>query len=176
MQELRRGTLGLVPIFPLCTRRATLVRTAGLVAAFATPSRGQRAGNGNGGQLTVPFDFAAGRGSLLVRARINNRAAILIVDTGSSHTILQPSAAGVNPAELRAPRTGAGVIGDAVGREVTLEVGQRVWQRRRVSVMDLSAALSAYQETIDGLLGIDFFLEFSQAVVDLRKRVFTFIS
>jgi len=68
------------------------------------------------------------------------------------------------------------VIGDAVGREVTLEVGQRVWQRRRVSVMDLSAALSAYQEKIDGLLGIDFFLEFSQAVIDLNKRVFTFIS
>lgn len=160
----------------MCTRRESLVRTAWLVAVFAAPSRGQRAGNGNGGQLTVPFDFAADRGSLLVRARINNRAAILIVDTGSSHTILRPSAAGVNPAELRAPRTGAGVVGDAVGREVTLEVGQRVWQRRRVSVMDLSAALSAYQEKIDGLLGIDFFLEFSQAVVDLKKRVFTFIS
>ncbi|HTS46409.1 MAG TPA: retropepsin-like aspartic protease [Bryobacteraceae bacterium] len=160
----------------MCTRRETLARTAWLVAAFATSSRGQRPANGNGGQFTVPFDFAADRGSLLVRARINNRAAILIVDTGSSHTILRPSAAGVNPAELRAPRVGAGVIGDAVGREVTLEVGQRVWQRRRVSVMDLSAALSAYQEKIDGLLGIDFFLEFSQAVIDLNKRVFTFIS
>ena len=160
----------------MCTRRETLVRAAWLVTAFATPSRGQRAGNGNGRQLTVPFDFAADRGSLLVRARINNRAAFLIVDTGSSHTILRPAAAGVSPAELRAPRTGAGVIGDAVGREVTLEVGQWVWQRRRVSVMDLSAALSTYQEEIDGLLGIDFFLEFSQAVVDLKKRAFTFIS
>jgi len=160
----------------MCTRRETLVRAAWLVTAFATPSRGQRAGNGNGRQLTVPFDFAADRGSLLVRARINNRAAILIVDTGSSHTILRPTAAGVSPAELRAPRTGAGMIGDAVGREVTLEVGQWVWQRRRVSVMDLSAALSTYQEEIDGLLGIDFFLEFSQAVIDLNKRVFTFIS
>jgi len=160
----------------MCTRRETLVRAAWLVTAFATPSRGQRAGNGNGRQLTVPFDFAADRGSLLVRARINNRAAILIVDTGSSHTILRPTAAGVSPAELRAPRTGAGMIGDAVGREVTLEVGQWVWQRRRVSVMDLSAALSAYHEKIDGLLGIDFFLEFSQAVIDLNKRVFTFIS
>jgi len=160
----------------MSTRRETLARAAWLVAVFAASSRAQRPGNGNGGQLTVPFDFAANRGSLLIRVRINNRAAILIVDTGSSHTILRPSAAGVNPAELRAPRTGAGVMGDAVGREVTLEVGQRVWQRRPVSVMDLSAALSVYQEKIDGLLGIDFFLEFSQAVIDLKKRVFTFIS
>src|SRR5579863_6473838 len=100
----------------MCTRRETLVRAAWLVTAFATPSRGQRAANGNGRQLTVPFDFAADRGSMLIRAHINNRAAILIVDTGSSHTILRPSAAGVSPAELRAPLTGAGVIGDAVGR------------------------------------------------------------
>lgn len=111
----------------------------------------------------------------MVRARINGRAAILIVDTGSSHTILRPSAAGVNPAELAAPRTGAGVIGDAVGREVTLEMAQRVWLRRRVSVMDLSAALSAYREKIDGLLGLDFLLEFSQAVINLRARTMTLV-
>ena len=112
---------------------------------------------------------------MLIRARINNRTAMLILDTGSSHTILTPAAAGVNPAELAAPRTGAGVIGDAVAREVTLEIGRKVWQRRRVSVMDLSAALSAYRERIDGLLGIDLLLEFSQAVINVKARTLTLI-
>ncbi len=82
---------------------------------------------------------------------------------------------GMSAAELAAPRSGAGVIGDAVGREVTLEVGAREWRRRKVSVMDLSQILSAYRERIDGLLGLDFLLEFSQAVIHLKKRVVTFI-
>jgi aspartyl protease len=160
----------------MCTRRETCIKAASLIAAFVTPVRGQRRqGNTNSEELTIPFDFAAGRGSLLVRVRIDNRPALLIVDTGSSHTILRPSIAGVSPAELAAPRSGAGVIGDAVGREITLEVGQRVWPRRRVAVMDLSQSLSAYQEKIDGLLGIDFFLEFSQAVIHLKNRRVTFV-
>ena len=146
------------------------------MAAWAVHLRGQSSPpNKNGQQLTIPFDFAADRGSLLVRARINGQSAVLIVDTGSSHTILRPSAAGVNPAELAAPRTGAGIIGDAVGREVKLEVAQRVWPRRRVSVMDLSAALSAYREKIDGLLGLDFLLEFSQADINIRARSITLV-
>ena len=146
------------------------------MVAWAVNLRAQASpANKNNQELTIPFDFAADRGSLLVHARINGRAALLIVDTGSSHTILRPSAAGVNPAELVAPRTGAGVIGDAVGREITLEVAQRVWVRRRVSVMDLTAALSTYREKIDGLLGLDFLLEFSQAEINLKARSITLV-
>ncbi|HYL37699.1 MAG TPA: retropepsin-like aspartic protease [Bryobacteraceae bacterium] len=155
----------------MCTRRETCVKAAAWMAAFAAHARGQ----GNAQGLRIPFNFASGRGSLVIPARINRRAAQLIVDTGSSHTILRPSVAGVNRSELSPPRAGAGVIGDAVGHEVTLEIGGRVWQRRRVSVMDLSAALSAYQEKIDGLLGMDFLLEFSQAVINLKERLVTFI-
>ena len=124
--------------------------------------------------LSVPFEFAVGRGSLLIRVRVNRQAALLIVDTGSSHTILRPSAAGVNSSELALPRAEGGVIGDALGQEVTLEVGAQVWRRRRIAVMDLSAVLSAYQERVDGVLGIDFLLEFSQTVIDLKERRITF--
>lgn len=42
-------------------------------------------------------------------------------------------------------------------------------------VASAQAALSAYQEKIDGLLGIDFLLEFSQTVIDLKKRLVSFI-
>ena len=157
------------------TRRETCLRIASLAAILALRTRGQdQARNRSGEPLTVPFDFAAGRGSLLVRVRINRRAALLIVDTGSSHTVLLPSSAGVNPKELAAPRTGAGVSGDAVGQDVTLELGQHLWQRR-VAVMDLSAVLSGYREKIDGLLGLDFLFEFSQAVINLKNRTITFV-
>jgi len=113
---------------------------------------------------------------MLISARINSKPAMLIVDTGSAHTIVRPSIAGVNAGEIALPLVGAGIVGDAVGREVTLEVGRQVWQRRRVAVMDLSGVLSAYRETIDGLLGIDFFLEFSQSVINLKDRTVTFVA
>jgi hypothetical protein len=112
---------------------------------------------------------------LLIGARVNRKPVVLIVDTGSSHTVVGPALVGMNPSELSRARPGAGVLGDAVGREVSLEVGEGVWPRRRVSVMDLTQALAAYTERVDGLLGLDFFLEFSQANINLRERVVTFI-
>jgi Aspartyl protease len=163
----------------MSTRRDTCVQTAACIAtvvsaAFVTPVWAQGQGSQNDGDLTVPFDFAADRGSLLVHARVDNRPARLILDTGSSHTILRPSAVGMSASELAAPRTGGGVIGDAVGREVTLEIGQRTWRRRKVAVMDLSQVLSSYKERIDGLLGIDLLLEFSEVAIHLKRRALIF--
>jgi len=114
-------------------RRESGLKVVALMASFIGSASGQASDKKRDAPvLTVPFVFASGRGSLIVKARINDRAALLIVDTGSSHTMLQPSVAGINPSALARPRTGAGVIGDAVGQEVTLEIGERVWQRRRV--------------------------------------------
>jgi hypothetical protein len=151
-------------------------REACLIASiFATGAYGKsKAVDGSVGALTIPFVFASGRGSMLIRALINRRAAVLIVDTGSSHTIVRPSIAGLSSVELAAPRVGAGIIGDAVGREVTLEIGSYV-SKRRIAVMDLSNALSAYEEKIDGLLGIDFFLGFSQAIISVKMRTISFV-
>jgi hypothetical protein len=80
----------------------------------------------------------------------------------------------MNPETLSQARAGGGVIGDAIGREVTLEVGGQEWQRRRVSVMDLTQALTAYNEQIDGLLGLDFLLEFPQVTLNLKDRTLVF--
>ena len=155
------------------TRRESATKALTLMAAFAAHLRGQ--GKTRSAALTIPFEFASGRGSLLIRARVNRQSALLIMDTGSSHTILRPSLAGLNAAELAKPRTGAGVIGDAVSQVVTLELGERAWPQRRVTVMDLSEPLSAYQEKIGGLLGLDFLLEFSQVVINLKESLVSFI-
>jgi hypothetical protein len=159
----------------MITRRQTCARAASLITLSIARALG-RDGKGGGIGFSVPFEFAQERGSLLISARINSKPVLLIVDTGSAHTIVRPPVAGVNPAELAPPRVGAGIMGDAVGREVTLEVGRQLWQRRRVAVMDLSPMLSAYRETIDGLLGMDFFLEFSQSVINLKDRTVTFVA
>jgi hypothetical protein len=161
----------------MCTRRESATKAIALIAAFAGFSQGQgKTGHPGSKGLTIPFEFASGRGSLLVQAKINRQSALLIIDTGSSHTILRPSVAGIDPASGPAkPRTGAGVVGDAISQAVTLQIGQRVWSSRRVSVMDLSEALSPYQEKIGGLLGLDFLLEFSEVVINLKEAVVSFI-
>jgi hypothetical protein len=159
----------------MITRRQTCAQAASLITLSIAHAVG-RDGKGAGIGLSVPFEFAQGRGSMLIPARINSKPALLIVDTGSAHTIVRPSFAGVSPAELAPPLVGAGVMGDAVGREVTLEVGRQVWQRRRVAVMDLSPVLSAYRETVDGVLGMDFFLQFSQSVINLKDRTVRFVA
>jgi hypothetical protein len=61
-------------------------------------------------------------------------------------------------------------MGDAVGREVTLQVGNWKWQKRRVSVMDLSQVFTVYQQQIDGVLGLDFFQEFSSVTINMKNK------
>jgi hypothetical protein len=157
-------------------RRESVTKTFAVIAALAAKVRGgAKTTNGDLKGLTIPFEFAAGRGSLLVRARVNGGSTLLMIDTGSSHTILSPSLANTNPKELSKPRTGVGVTGDAISQVVNLELGPRTWPGRRVSVMDLSEALSAYQEKIGGLLGLDFLLEFSQVVIKLKESLVSFI-
>lgn len=126
-------------------------------------------------RLTVPFEYAAGLGSLLVRGRINRRPALLVLDTGSSHTIVTAAFLGVKPPAPSPARPGVGILSDAIGEEVTLELGPRVSQRRRVAVMDLSSVLSPYKERIDGLLGLDFFSEFSRVILSFADRTVTLV-
>lgn len=160
----------------LFARRNVCLAIAGAMASLATRFVAlSQPVNGNGGAFTIPFDFASGRAALLVQARINAQKAVLLLDTGSSHTILRPHLIDMRRSELAAPRVGVGIVGDAVGREVTLEVGDYKLRRHRVAVMDLSMAVSTYREKIDGLLGIEFLLNFSQTLIDLKERHITFI-
>jgi hypothetical protein len=103
----------------------------------------------------VHFEYAQGRDSILLHVQVNGKPAFLILDTGSAHTLLRPEVVGVDPKELIPTEvaSGGGFLGDAVGREVTLQVGSLKWEKRKVAVMDLTQVLSAYQEKIDGILG-----------------------
>ena len=124
----------------------------------------------------ISFEYSSNRNSLLVRVHINGKPAILILDTGSAHTVLRAEAVGVPRSELTPVHTSqsnAGFIGDAVGKEVTLQVGERVWWRHRVALMDISDILAAYQEKPDGVLGLDFLQQYRRVVIDFRDRTIT---
>jgi len=142
-----------------------------LLSPVAFPASGDTA-------FKVPFQYAKGRNSILIAARINDTPVVLILDTGAAHTVLCPNAAGVNPKELLPTHPssgGGGFIGDAMGREITLQVGAMKWEKRRVAVMDLSQVLSVYSEKIDGILGLDFLQQFREVIINIKERSISFI-
>lgn len=142
-----------------------------LLSAKASPAAADRVSE------KVPFEYAHGRESILLHVLVNNKPALLILDTGSAHTVLRPEVVGVNPKELISTPAASGgeFIGDAVGREVTLQVGSLKWEKRKVAVMDLTQVLSVYPEKVDGILGLDFLKEFSQVTINIKDQTITFI-
>jgi Aspartyl protease len=126
--------------------------------------------------IRVPFEYSSSRNSLLLHASVNGKAALLILDTGSAHTVLRPGLVGMKRPEVSLARkssSGGGFAGDAVGKEVTLQVGDRVWPKYRVAVMDLSQILAVYAENPDGLLGLDFLQNYRHVAIDWRERKIT---
>src|SRR4029077_5424100 len=82
--------------------------------------------------LELPFEYAQDRGSLIIQVHVKGKPALLIFDTGSSHTVLRPELLGMKSSELVPTQTasGRGFMGDAVGREVTFQVGNWKWSKR----------------------------------------------
>jgi hypothetical protein len=128
--------------------------------------------------LQVPFEYSANRNAVLLHVRINEKPAILIFDTSAAHTVLEPKILGIDPAELKPKHlspSGGGFIDDDIGREITLQVGGRTWDKRRVAVMELSEVLSGYKESPVGVLGLDFLQEFDQVTIDLKGKTISFL-
>src|ERR1700687_793251 len=108
-------------------------------------------------QSGIPFEVNRNFGSILIRAQVNGKPATLVVDTGSSHTILSSELLQVRPLALEhadAPAKGSGYVGSAGWFKATLESGTMTWPNRRVLVMDDFQDLSkSMKQRVDGILG-----------------------
>jgi hypothetical protein len=112
-------------------------------------------------------------GSILVNARVNQKEAVLVLDTGSNTTILSPEILDVSLTKLRRadPRAkGSGFVGQGRWAMVSLEVGTTVWRDRRVLASDMREVSRAYHRKVDGLLGVDVLSEFKQIEIDFEHR------
>lgn len=153
-------------------RRMRLNRIAVGSCALALVFIVAKAGAAGDRTLKIPYESATKRRAMLIHVRINDTPALLIMDTGSPHTIVQPGvlrkkAGTVSPAQ--AATNGVGLVGQAVREDVSFQLGQ--WKSRRaVVIMDLSRILPAYDERIDGLLGLDFLQEFPSVVIDSKAK------
>ena len=155
----------------MCRALSIYVSLFLLLASKASPAAADQV-------LKVPFEYATNRNSILIHVKINEQPAMLVVDTGSAHTVLRPELLHIKPSELLPTRqgsSGGGFVGDAIGKEVTLQVGNWKWEKRRVAVMDLSEVFAAYHQQIDGVLGLDFFQEFTSVTINVKDKTILFV-
>jgi hypothetical protein len=85
--------------------------------------------------LKVPIEFATGKNAFLVHVRITGKPALLIIDTGSPQTVLQPGILGIKPGDLvqgQHRAAGSALGAPVIGREVELQVGNMTWKKWQV--------------------------------------------
>jgi Aspartyl protease len=125
-------------------------------------------------QTGIPFEVNRNFGSILIRAQVNGKPATLVVDTGSSHTILSSELLQVRPVALEhadAPAKGSGYVGSAGWAKATVEIGTIRWQDQRVLVMsDFQEISNSMKRRIDGILGEDVLRAFDSVVIDFKHH------
>ena len=122
----------------------------------------------------IPFEVNRNFGAILIRAQVNRQPATLVVDTGSSHTILSSELLQVRPLALEhadAPAKGSGYVGRATWARATLEIGTMTWRDRAVLVMDDFRDMSnSMKQRVDGIIGEDVLKEFDSVILDFKHQ------
>jgi len=118
---------------------------------------------------TFRVSFHGVNGMILLDAQVNNKAAVLLLDTGADNSLISPEAAGVSAKlqALKATNT-TGANGEYVKGRVDLRLAERHWIDRGVLVMDLSEVSKRLGTKIDGFIGQDVLREFSAVRTDYK--------
>lgn len=145
-----------------------------LMMAATTVVHGQGISGESDSRSGISFEVNRNFGAILIRAKVNGHSATLVVDTGSSHTILSSELLQVRPLALEhadAPAKGSGYTGTAAWAKATVEVGAFRWQGRRVLVVnDFQEISNSMQQRVDGILGEDVLKEFDSVVIDFKHH------
>jgi hypothetical protein len=121
----------------------------------------------------LPIEHDALFGEILASVRVNGKPVVLILDTGSSATILSPEASGLDPINLRRadpPKKGTGFAGDGRWGEVTLVTGSIIWKNHRILVEEMKSITDAMHRKIDGILGQDILGQFKHLEIDFEHK------
>jgi hypothetical protein len=124
-------------------------------------------------QTVIPIERSPHFGAILLTVLVNEKQAVLILDTGSNTTILSPEIVGLNPAFLprsQPPQKGTGFVGEGHWGHATISIGASTWRDRRVLVVDTRDLSRAAQRRIDGILGQDILDEFKYVEINLSEK------
>jgi predicted aspartyl protease len=127
----------------------------------------------SGSEDELSFELHSKFAAILLRVDVNSVPATMILDTGSSHTILSPRAAGLESRQMHGPVNflkGSGVTGDARWGKATLKIGSHLFRDQRVVVLDLEDVSRNFGQEVGGLLGQDVLCRFDRLVIDFKRR------
>jgi hypothetical protein len=126
--------------------------------------------------FTVPFRNV--NGVILLDAKVNDRPAVLLLDTGAGLTVLSPDTAAWRSATLKkrfASRLAVGIDGAtrSMGNTTaTFELGRAITVTP-VAVADLQSFAKALNIKLDGILGQDVLRGFSAVRIDYKSQLIT---
>jgi hypothetical protein len=137
-----------------------------LIHSFAALAVAQQAK-----QLGVGIISDPKTGTILLNARLNGDPIVMILDTGSSHSLFDARAFGMSPAQLQAARLntrGLGLNADVVWRPANFQIAEQQWSNQPVEVADLTKLSKIYGRTIDGILGQDVLRSFESVQINYK--------
>jgi Aspartyl protease len=124
------------------------------------------------GAIRIPFRTV--QSMMLIEAEVNGDPVTLLVDTGSTNTIISARVYRIMYFPLHAVQRNAqspGLNGESVAVHLDLKLANHRWVGQRVSIMNLDAISHALGAQFDGLLGQDVLRQFRSVRIDYRARV-----
>lgn len=147
------------------SRFAVLIVLAGALGLGALPHPRE--------PIEVPFEYSKAFGLMLIRAQINGKPAVMVLDTGSNETIVSPrlvltkQLSSQNAVEIA---KGSGFSGSGVVATVFLRIGSLNPKTYQVLVVDLADLATSLGQDVDGILGMSVLKEFETVSVDLKRH------
>jgi predicted aspartyl protease len=121
----------------------------------------------------VPFEYSRAFGLMLIKVEVNEKPAVMVLDTGSNETIVSPKLVIVKQLRSKdavAMAKGSGYSGNAVIATAVLRVGPLSSKNCQILVVDLSDISKTLGQEIDGILGMSVLKEFEIVSVDLKHH------
>lgn len=122
--------------------------------------------------LRLPFRTV--KSMILVEGEVNGDRVTLLMDTGSTKTILDAKAYRVTFFPLYPVQhdgKSAGLRGESVSVRLNLKLANHMWVGQPVSIMNLSELNQLLDTPFDGLLGEDILREFRSVRIDYSAHI-----
>lgn len=123
--------------------------------------------------VEVPFEYSRAYGLMLIKVEINEKPAVMVLDTGSNETIVSARRVVVKEFESKnavAMAKGSGFPGTGAAATAQLRLGALSPKNCRILVVDLSELSESLGQEIDGVLGMSVLKEFELVSVDLKRH------
>ena len=123
--------------------------------------------------VEVPFEYSRAFGLMLIKAEVNGKPAVMVLDTGSNETIVSPTLVVVKQLTSKdavAMAKGSGYSGSGVIATAFLRIGSLSSKHCQILVVDLSDLAKSLGQDVDGILGMSVLKEFEIVSVDLKHH------